>query len=33
MIDKQQTLEKGYILHGESYGYEIQKFLDKELLE
>lgn len=27
MIDNKQTLEKGYVLHGANYGYEIQKIL------
>lgn len=27
MIDNRQALEKGYVLHGASYGYEIQKVL------
>lgn len=27
MIDNRQTLEKGYVLQGASYGYEIQKVL------
>jgi len=27
MIENRQTLEKGYILHGANYGYEIQKIL------
>ena len=27
MIDNRQVLKKGYVLHGASYGYEIQKVL------